>query len=195
MSRFEHHRTPLHLAVLKDRADMVRLLLELGADPHAEDSRGYTPLNFVSADSDPAIAGLLIAAGADPNERAGNRFEHLVPVLNVADLARSLDYYVGQLGFEKQWEYGTPPTFAAIRRDRVEIFLNQEDPGRLAGSLSIFVQDVDALHDDYRKSGARILRPPTDYPWGVRGMDLEDPDGHRLRMSGDGAREQRSKAG
>jgi uncharacterized glyoxalase superfamily protein PhnB len=195
MSRFGHHRAPLHLAVLKNRTDMVRLLLELGADVRAKDSRGYTPLNLVSPASHTAIAGLLIAGGADPAERGSNRFEHLVPVLNVADLARSLAYYVGGLGFEKQWEYGEPPTFAAIRRDQVQIFLSQEDPKRLAGSLSIFVQDVDALYADYRRSGAVILRPPTDFPWGVRGMDLEDPDGHRLRMTGDGAKEHRSKAG
>jgi ankyrin repeat protein len=53
MSRFEHYRTPLHFAVLKNRPDMVRLLLELGADPRARDSRGYTPLNFAKAESDP----------------------------------------------------------------------------------------------------------------------------------------------
>ena len=34
----------------------------------------------------------------------------------------------------------------AIRRDQVQIFLSQEDPKRLAGSLSMFVQDVDALY-------------------------------------------------
>ena len=36
MSRFEQHRTPLHLAVLKNRPQMVALLLELGADPSAQ---------------------------------------------------------------------------------------------------------------------------------------------------------------
>ena len=49
MSRFEHYRTPLHLAVLKNRPDIVRLLIELGADPRARDSRGYTPLNLRQA--------------------------------------------------------------------------------------------------------------------------------------------------
>ena len=49
MSRFEHHRTPLHLAVLKNRPAMVRLLLELGAEASAKDSRGYTPLNLATA--------------------------------------------------------------------------------------------------------------------------------------------------
>ena len=133
MSRFGHHRAPLHLAVLKNRADMVRLLLELGADARAKDSRGYTPLNFVTATSRPGDRRPADRGGADPAERGSNRFEHLVPVLNVADLARSLAYYVDGLGFEKQWEYGEPPTFAAIRRDQVQIFLSQEDPKRLAG--------------------------------------------------------------
>src|SRR5262249_9521432 len=49
MSRFEHHRTPVHFAVLKNRPEMVRLLLDLGADASSKDSRGYTPLNFATA--------------------------------------------------------------------------------------------------------------------------------------------------
>ena len=76
-------------------------------------------------------------------------------------------------------------------RDEVEIFLSQNDRGGPT-SLSIFVQDVDALHEHYSKSGAAILRPPTNFPWGVRGMDVEDPDGHRLRFGGDGGEEYRT---
>jgi ankyrin repeat protein len=41
MSRNEDHRLPLHFAVLKGRAEMVRLLLELGADPLAVDGSGF----------------------------------------------------------------------------------------------------------------------------------------------------------
>jgi uncharacterized glyoxalase superfamily protein PhnB len=190
MSRFEHYRTPLHFAVLKNRPDMVRLLLELGADPRARDSRGYTPLNFAKPESDPAITQLLIAAGAQPTERNVNRFEHLVPVLNVGSVAASIDYYVNKLGFRKLWDWGDPPTFAGVGRDQVELFLSQDDWGGPT-SLSIFVQDVDALYEDYQKSGAAVRRPPTNFPWGVRGMDVEDPDGHRLRFSGDGGEEYR----
>jgi uncharacterized glyoxalase superfamily protein PhnB len=56
----------------------------------------------------------------------------------------------------------------------------------------LFVQDVDALHADYVASGALIRRPPFDFPWGVRGMDVVDVDGHHLRFGGDGAQEYRS---
>jgi ankyrin repeat protein len=92
MSRFEHHRTPLHLAVLKNRPKMVRLLLELGADPSAEDSRGYTPLGLATARTRSDAIAALVAAGANPNERSDNRFELVVPILTVKDMTASLEY-------------------------------------------------------------------------------------------------------
>ncbi|MGH7176551.1 MAG: hypothetical protein ACREJC_04140 [Tepidisphaeraceae bacterium] len=29
---------------------------------------------------------------------------------------------------------------------------------------------------------AIIRQPPTNFPWGLREMNVQDPDGHRLRM-------------
>ena len=42
MSRNEHHRTPLHHAAAKNRPQMARLLLDLGADAKAKDATGAT---------------------------------------------------------------------------------------------------------------------------------------------------------
>jgi ankyrin repeat protein len=195
MSRFEHHRTPLHLAVLKNRARMVRLLLDLGADATAKDSRGYTPLHFATAKTDASIAEVLIAVGANPRERNMNHFESVVPILNVKDISASIAYYVDKLGFEKKWDWGEPPTFGCVGRDQVEIFLCRHGQGGPGTWISVFVQDVDALYEDYRKRGAIIREPPTNYPWGVREMNVEDLDGHRLRMGGDGGGEYRSDDG
>jgi hypothetical protein len=192
MSRFEHHRTPLHLAVLKNRPAMVKLLIDLGADPRARDSRGYTPLNFARSRTQASIVEMLVAAGANPQERNVNRFERAVPVFDVADLRASIAYYVDKLGFEKKWDYGDPPTFGCVGRDEVDIFLSQEGQEVERSSLSIFVQDVDALYEDYVRRGAIIRRPPTNYPWGVRRMDVQDLDGHNLGLSGDGGGENRS---
>jgi ankyrin repeat protein len=68
MSRNEHHRMPLHHAAAKNRARMVRLLLDLGADPNASDAIGATPLTTASQDhADPTIVTMLLAAGAKPD--------------------------------------------------------------------------------------------------------------------------------
>src|SRR5262245_286823 len=80
MSRFEEHRTPLHFAVLKKSPEMVRLLLELGADARVIDDHGRTPLGLATARTDPSISPMLIAAGADPEHRTRNYFEAAVPI-------------------------------------------------------------------------------------------------------------------
>src|SRR5262249_10584280 len=48
-SRNENHRTPLHFAVLKNRQEMISLLLELGADPLAVDDSGQPVAAYATA--------------------------------------------------------------------------------------------------------------------------------------------------
>src|SRR5262245_29593092 len=64
MSRNEHHRTPLHHAAAKNRPQMVRLLLDLGAEANASDATGATALTTAAQEhADPAIVTMLLAAG------------------------------------------------------------------------------------------------------------------------------------
>lgn len=111
------------------------------------------------------------------------KFDSLTPILNVADLAASVDYYTNVLGFEQDWDWGEPPTFASVSRDSVCIFLCEGAQGQSGTWMSIFVDDVDALYEDYTAKGAIVRQPPTNFSWGTREMNIEDPDGHRLRMS------------
>ena len=48
-----------------------------------------------------------------------------------------------------------------------------------AHSVMIRIESVDAHHARAAGHGARILRPPTDYPYGERQYTVEDPGGHR----------------
>ena len=34
-----------------------------------------------------------------------------------------MDYYINKLGFTKKWDWGDPPTFGCVARDKVSIFL------------------------------------------------------------------------
>jgi uncharacterized protein len=62
--------TPLHSAVATDAGDaiheIVRLLLDAGADPNAKSREGGTPLHSAAFTGDIEIAELLLAYGADP---------------------------------------------------------------------------------------------------------------------------------
>jgi ankyrin repeat protein len=64
MSRNQHRRTPLHHAAAKNSLQMVRLLLELGADPNATDATGATALTTAAQErADPSVISALAAAG------------------------------------------------------------------------------------------------------------------------------------
>jgi catechol 2,3-dioxygenase-like lactoylglutathione lyase family enzyme len=127
----------------------------------------------------------------------------LTPILNVSDLAASFAWFE-KLGWKKGWDWGTPPTFGGVCSGECEIFLcldGQGGRGRSAFSttrgtepegdsgvwMSIWVDDVDAIHRHCLDQGIEVTWPPTDEPWGVREMHVRHPDGHVFRISRAGA--------
>jgi ankyrin repeat protein len=58
--------TAMHSAVSRLQSDVVRILLEAGANPNVRQSAGWTPLHSSGANGDLASVELLLAAGADP---------------------------------------------------------------------------------------------------------------------------------
>ncbi|MDP9003756.1 MAG: glyoxalase superfamily protein [Verrucomicrobiota bacterium] len=109
-------------------------------------------------------------------------FEGTKPILAVRDLAASIAYYTGALGFEVDWEQ--PGILASVSRGRCNLFLSEGDQGHPGTWLWIGVSDVDALFQEYVANGATIRHPPTNYPWAYE-MQVEDLDGHVLRFGAD----------
>src|SRR5262249_18031431 len=89
-SRNENHRTPLHFAVLKNRQEMIELLLGLGADPLAVDGSGQAVAAYVTAsDTDRRVLEkirALTAAELD-SARRGHREPRGGPLDLIALLA------------------------------------------------------------------------------------------------------------
>jgi predicted enzyme related to lactoylglutathione lyase len=110
------------------------------------------------------------------------RFECANPILRVADMARSLKYYVEVLGFANA-EWGGAD-FTCVSRDGASIYLAQGGQGQPGTWVWLGVDDVDALRAEYQAKGAIILRPPENFPW-AREMKVGDPDGHVLRFGSD----------
>lgn len=125
----------------------------------------------------------------------------LTPILNVSDMEASFRWFE-KLGWAKAWDWGSPPTFGAVCSGQCEIFLcldGQGGRGRSTFSttggdsggevadkgvwMSIWVDDVDAIHATCLAQGIEVTWPPTDEPWGVREMHVRHPDGHVFRIS------------
>jgi predicted enzyme related to lactoylglutathione lyase len=106
-------------------------------------------------------------------------FEGATPIVPVRQLQVSIDFYVTMLGFEVR--FVGPGKFAAVSRDRCDLFLCEGDQGHPGTWVWIGVEDVEALLEECRASGLEPRHPPTNYPWAYE-MQLEDPDGNVLRI-------------
>jgi catechol 2,3-dioxygenase-like lactoylglutathione lyase family enzyme len=91
------------------------------------------------------------------------RVECILPILNVADVAASLGFYVGVLGFDLDWRVGP---MASVSRNGGAIMLCQAGLGQARGCGSAFRQE------------------PTNHPRSFE-VQVEDPDGHVLRIGAD----------
>jgi predicted enzyme related to lactoylglutathione lyase len=110
------------------------------------------------------------------------RFECANPILCVTNMARSVQYYVEALGFTNA-SWGTDD-FSLVTRDDAGIYLARGGQGNPGTWAWIGVEDVAALHEEFKATGAIIASPPQSHPWALE-MRVADPDGHVLRFGSD----------
>ena len=159
------------------REQPVYQVLKLG-DQRIVDIRGY---------GSRAEAAAAAGIAAEPEHTLEAR--QLVPILNVSNLLDSFAWF-DKLGWTKKWDWvegDGPPTFGAVGSGDCEIFLClncQGGRGRDQGVwMSIWIDDVDALHTVCQREGIEVLLPPRSEPWGVREMHVRHPDGHVFRIT------------
>ncbi|MFL6822510.1 MAG: bleomycin resistance protein [Xanthobacteraceae bacterium] len=104
-------------------------------------------------------------------------------VFIVSDIAKSIEYYRDALGFEVTFQYGKPTFYACLCRDEIALHLlaaheTEQLPGH--GGICVFVKDVDGVYAELAGRGAKVLKPPQNYDYGMRDFDVVDPDGNRL---------------
>jgi hypothetical protein len=127
--------------------------------------------------------------------------KRLTPILNVSDIRQSFAWFE-KLGWTKDWDWGDPAGFGGVCSGECEIFLCLNAQGGRGKStrpmtfgpegsettdkgmwMSIWVDDVDAVHRRCLEQGLEVTWPPTDMPWNVREMHVPHPDGHVFRIS------------
>ena len=102
----------------------------------------------------------------------------VVPFLRVADAEASAEWYA-RLGFSIDWRTRAQPQlplFVAISNAESQIFLSEHTgDAHPDGLLYLYVDDVDAVAADFGVVAELAY-------YGMREIELTDPDGNRLRI-------------
>jgi catechol 2,3-dioxygenase-like lactoylglutathione lyase family enzyme len=105
--------------------------------------------------------------------------EEVVPVLYVEDAPRAVAWYE-RLGFLKEWEHQFEPGlpwFVSVTRGQVRLYLSEHKGDARPNTLiHLYVTDVDAVSTEFGT-------PVDEEGLAGRELELEDPDGNRLRIA------------
>jgi uncharacterized glyoxalase superfamily protein PhnB len=123
----------------------------------------------------------------------------VIPELVYDDVAEAIDWLCRTFGFTERWRAGTHRAQLAFGAGAIVVTearegqgwedqadsaeLRQPRSGEVSHSVMVRVEDVDAHYEHAKKCGARILHPPTDYPYGERQYEVEDLAGRRWSFS------------
>lgn len=113
----------------------------------------------------------------------------VIPVLIYPDVREAVDWLCAAFGFVERLRIGenhrSQLTFGDgaliigdVRGDR-----HPPRPGEATHSVMVRVDDARAHCEHARAHGARILTEPTDFPYGERQYNAEDPAGHQWTFS------------
>jgi uncharacterized glyoxalase superfamily protein PhnB len=117
----------------------------------------------------------------------------VVPILVYTDVGKAIDWLCDTFGFKERLRASVPDgsvTHAQLDIAEGAVMLGRQGaefrPPRaneVSQYVVVHVEDVDEHFEHARKCGARILKSPTDTPFGERQYTVEDPGGHRWTFS------------
>lgn len=117
------------------------------------------------------------------------RITSIRPMLAVADLPRTIDFYVKRLGFTCRNTFGDPPVWCCLARDGQEIMFNappradvEREVPRRSKDYQIFYitcDDVASLHAQLGGAGLPVTRLRVTV-YGMKEFELRDPDDYWL---------------
>lgn len=101
--------------------------------------------------------------------------ECIIPVLQVANLQKSIDFYTQKLGFQLDWR--SDPV-CSVSRDNSPVMLSQSTTTP-SGSWVWIGLESDSVFQEFREQGVTVLQEPRNYSWAYE-MKFADLDGNVL---------------
>jgi uncharacterized glyoxalase superfamily protein PhnB len=140
---------------------------------------------------------LKVAVGTEPSPAKSTsstpRLTRAVPVIVVADVKASAEFFRDTLGFAIDFLHGRPPFYGSVSRDAACVHLKfVHEPVVVVGaqdrdgfiSAFIEVEDVKALYAEYVAAGATIDQKLKKQAWGGRDFIVRDLDGNGICFVG-----------
>src|SRR5262245_38415045 len=106
--------------------------------------------------------------------------EFQAPGLPVEDITAAVDFYTNKLGFNLNFLWGDPPTFAAVMLGKVEVHLYTGKPAPHICSVYFIIDDIEELYEYHRSNGVEILEEPRDQIYSLRDYRVADLYGNIL---------------
>jgi uncharacterized glyoxalase superfamily protein PhnB len=117
----------------------------------------------------------------------------VVPILVYEDVGKAIDWLCSVFGFSERLRAAGPGgivTHAQLAIAEGAVMLGRQGaefrrprPGEVNQYVVVHVEDVDGHCERARQRGARVLKAPTDLPFGERQYTAEDLGGHRWTFS------------
>lgn len=111
------------------------------------------------------------------------------PVLLVADVIISANYYRDQLGFQYEL-WGDPPCFCILKRDDFHLMLNKIDNTEYIvphwkvsdnlWNVYFWVDDAKAMYQELKQRGAHIDYQLNETDYGCLEFGIQDIDGYDI---------------
>jgi len=117
------------------------------------------------------------------------------PSFAVPDVVVAAEHYRDKMGFQILGYFLDPPVYGIVGRDSVRVHLGLIETGVPSSPNTVrrgegidayvWVDDVDALHAEFQKRGARVVDPPTKRVYGCYEMVVADNNGFRIAFGMD----------
>jgi predicted enzyme related to lactoylglutathione lyase len=116
----------------------------------------------------------------------------VAPYFIVDDVVTTANFYRDKLGFRYERLWGEPPCFSIVMRKGAAIMLSQleasglmrpnriVDPEGGAWDAYVWIDNADALHEEFQRNGVEIARGLCDQPYGCRDFEIRDCNGYTL---------------
>ena len=104
----------------------------------------------------------------------------IIPELPYDDIGAAATWLCQTFGFKERLRIGDHRFQLSFGQSSV-VVIERNEPG--ISSILVHVDDVDSHYEHAKQSGAQIINPPADYPFGERQYTVKDIGGHRWTFS------------